>query len=587
MIRKSGFIIFVVVASLISLGVYLFAGTGVRLALIFGLEKSARAEVNIDKVSLGLAPLSMEVHRLQITDRNQPEFNVVSFDTAKATLELWPALMGYYVIDDMSIEGLAYQSKRSEKGEVFSREDSASEDGEDKSLGDKLKSKVPTADEVMAKVDLKTIEKGQNLKTVAKQERQSLADLKGKLPSKERLEEIKSKIEALSSQKITDAKDLAQKTEELKQLKDELEAEREKLIQAKDTLSNSRDRLQNATKELRDAANTDWQKIEQVANIKDGGLTGIAQMFLGDVWAKRIDQLQTAYRLIKPYIPKSSDDDAGQSEPEVPNRILPLPGKPYPSFWVKQANIDWIVRDASVALYFKNITAEHNVIGEPTSFQANAENMPDLNSLDVNGSFSIDEKFKSETTWSAQGIKLDPQTFGGGSQLTLESGLANISGQINLVNNKIQQQAALTLNQSSFKGDNSSAMQKLAEILNDQTQLSANITTTGTLSSPSVSVRSPLDKVIGDAILGEAKQKAKKLQQELRTDLDQKLKEQLSGNEELTQALTSQGTEIDQLDDIIEEAMKAKLKSVEDEAKSKAKDKIKDKLGDKLPNFGR
>ena len=587
MIRKSGFIIFVVVASLISLGVYLFAGTGVRLALIFGLEKSARAEVNIDKVSLGLAPLSMEVHRLQITDRNQPEFNVVSFDTAKATLELWPALMGYYVIDDMSIEGLAYQSKRSEKGEVFSREDSASEDGEDKSLGDKLKSKVPTADEVMAKVDLKTIEKGQNLKTVAKQERQSLADLKGKLPSKERLEEIKSKIEALSSQKITDAKDLAQKTEELKQLKDELEAEREKLIQAKDTLSNSRDRLQNATKELRDAANTDWQKIEQVANIKDGGLTGIAQMFLGDVWAKRIDQLQTAYRLIKPYIPKSSDDDAGQSEPEVPNRILPLPGKPYPSFWVKQANIDWIVRDASVALYFKNITTEHNVIGEPTSFQANAENMPDLNSLDVNGSFSIDEKFKSETTWSAQGIKLDPQTFGGGSQLTLESGLANISGQINLVNNKIQQQAALTLNQSSFKGDNSSAMQKLAEILNDQTQLSANITTTGTLSSPSVSVRSPLDKVIGDAILGEAKQKAKKLQQELRTDLDQKLKEQLSGNEELTQALTSQGTEIDQLDDIIEEAMKAKLKSVEDEAKSKAKDKIKDKLGDKLPNFGR
>ena len=117
-IRKSGWLVFIVFFAVLLALVYLLAGPAIRIGMVYSLEKAVGSEVNINKVSLELAPLALRINQLQITDAANPTHNSISFGQARASLELWPALLGYYVIDELTVDGLQYGAKRDEPGKV-------------------------------------------------------------------------------------------------------------------------------------------------------------------------------------------------------------------------------------------------------------------------------------------------------------------------------------------------------------------------------------------------------------------------------------------------------------------------------------
>ena len=86
MIRKSGWLIFLVLTAALLALVYLFAGFAIRLGMVYSLEAAVGAEVNIDDVSVKLAPLAVEIRGVQITDKNKPTHNSISFTEARAAL---------------------------------------------------------------------------------------------------------------------------------------------------------------------------------------------------------------------------------------------------------------------------------------------------------------------------------------------------------------------------------------------------------------------------------------------------------------------------------------------------------------------
>ena len=117
-------------------------------------------------------------------------------------------------------------------------------------------------------------------------------------------------------------------------------------------------------------------------------------------------------------------------------------------------------------------------------------------------------------------------------------------------------------------------MEQLATLLSDQAQIPLQLNAVGELSDPDVSIRSSLDKVIGDALLGEAREKLAQLEVNLRSQLDASLQQQLGGQPELSAALDQQDTEVTSIQNSIEEMLNAKISSVT----SGAKDRIKDTL---------
>lgn len=576
MIRKSGLLVFLALLAAVFALVYLFAGFALRLGMVYTLEKAAGAEVNIEKVGVSLAPLALNIRGLQVTDKDQPTHNSVSFAKAQAALELWPALLGYYVVQDLSLEGLEFGSERRRPGKVYRGENADAEEQID--LSDVLRLDIPNADELLARVDLQSKEKGEALRELMAQQKEQLSGLKNKLPEKEKLDTIQAQIKALTESKIENAADLATKAEQLKTLQDSLRQEREKVRRVKEELSQMRTGLEQSVADVRAAGEADWRRLQELANIRDGGLAPLSEILLGDFWGKKIGQLETFYRLIKPYIPaeggKGAEEEV-EEKPVLPNRILPLPRQPYPDFLVRNAQLQWLVAGGEASVRLQNITAQHAIINAPTTFSVDVEKLPRLAAFSLNGDFAVREKMTTNVQWKMQGLVFDEFALSGGdSRLQLAQGLLASDGSLKLVDRLVDQQATLLLQKPEFSAAGNRYMGQLAELLNRQAEIPLQIKATGQLSEPDVSVRSSLDKVIGDALLGEAREKLAAVETRLRQQLDATLKEQLGDESALLASLNRQGTEVDNVDGQIENMLNAKLQDVT----SGAKDRLKDAL---------
>ena len=578
-IRKSGWLVFIVFVAVLLALVYLLAGPAIRVGMVYSLEKAVGSEVNINKVALELAPLALRINQLQITDAANPTHNSISFGHARASLELWPALVGYYVIDELTVDGLQYGAKRDEPGKVY-RQPGA--DGEKVDLAQLLQVDLPDADTLIARANLQTPAKAEALKQLAQDEQQQLNSIKQQLPNKDSLAQYQQQIKALTDSKIANAADLAAKAEQLQQLKDALNAEKAKVEQVKQQLSQSKTKLQQAVNELKAASKADYANVQQLANLTDGGLAGISQILLGELWAERISQLQSLYLLAKPYLPEQLPQSASNDTPEVvlPNRILPLPSQPYPDFWVKTARVNWLIGGGEATIVLNDITAQHKLINSATRFALDVKQLPQLAAFTLNGDFAILEQMVTNLNWQLDGLNLQPLSLGqGDTALDLAAGLLSSSGKLNLTDNHISQSANLVLNAANFNSSGNKYLQQLAGLLNQQQQIPLNISASGLISAPEVSVRSSLDKLLGDALLGEAKQKVAAYQSQLQAKLDSQLQTGLAGQQDWAAMLSQQDGEVADVSASIENMLNAKLADVKDQAKDKLKDKLLNKLG--------
>ena len=143
----------------------------------------------------------------------------------------------------------------------------------------------------------------------------------------------------------------------------------------------------------------------------------------------------------------------------------------------------------------------------------------------------------------------------------------------------MKQQAQLVLQQAEFAASDNKYMQQLATLLNQQTEIPLNLNASGLISAPEVSIRSPLDKLLADAVLGEAKAKIAALQTELRSKLDSTLQTQLGGQGDWLAMLDQQEGEAASMEQSIEQMLNAKLADLKEQAADKLKDKLRDRLG--------
>lgn len=574
MIRKSGWLIFLCLLAAIFLLVYVFAGTATRIGLVYGLEKSAGAEVNIHKVSIGLFPLSLTIQDLQITDANQPEFNVVSFSRANAELELWPALLGYYVIRDLTVEQLAYGSERQKPGKVYRGELAETDEG-DFDLASFFAVELPDADELLARANLTAVAKGEQLKQLAQTEQQQVRQLRDQLPSSERLRELEQQIKAITDGDIRDAADLAAKTEQLKRLKDELQKDKQQLELVKQQLQQSRDNLHTAATDFRNATQADWQQLQSYANLADGGLAGISQLLLGDLWAERLQQLYTLYQMAAPYLPEGSRLDEQPEPMDLPGRILPLKQQAYPNFWVKNARLSLLIAGGTADVQIQDITAQHDIINAATRFTLDVQQLPMLQQFSLDGNFAIFEQLQSEVNWQLQGLQLAEQVFGeGATRFGLQQALLNSSGGLNLQGTSLSQQASVMLQGPSFSSGDNRYVQQLTQLLNQQAEIPFQINATGTVSRPSVSVSSPLDRIVANAIMGEAQAKFASYEQDLRSKFNARLPNTADDEQSLLSLLDREQASTEAMGEQIESLLNAQLGDLRDRALDRLRGRI-------------
>ena len=109
-IRWQGLVAFVVLLGIVVGGLYFFAESLTKKAIIKSAEATFGAEVNISEVQLSYSPLKLTVVDLQVTDSDKPEQNLFSFEQAAASVDVWQYLFGKVIIDELEVSQLAFST---------------------------------------------------------------------------------------------------------------------------------------------------------------------------------------------------------------------------------------------------------------------------------------------------------------------------------------------------------------------------------------------------------------------------------------------------------------------------------------------
>ncbi|MDP5206176.1 hypothetical protein ORI99_03845 [Alishewanella sp. SMS9] len=201
--------------------------------------------------------------------------------------------------------------------------------------------------------------------------------------------------------------------------------------------------------------------------------------------------------------------------------------------------------------------------------------LPKLNSLKLNGDFAILEQMITNLSWQLDDMALENLTLGNDkTAMTILAGLFSATGSLKLVDDQLKQQAKVLLKNANFDKTGNRYLDQLVSLLNQQGQIPLDVLAEGLISKPNVTIRSSLDRMLGDALLGEAKQKVAALQTKLRSDLDSRLQQQLAGQQEWLSLLQQQEGDTKALEGKLEELLNAKMGSIQDKLRKRLLDKL-------------
>lgn len=519
---------------------YLSANALIKSTLVKELSETTGAQVDIESVRLTFMPISLTIKGVALTDPYQPTHNTVSVDKAYAVVDPWPALKGFYVVDLLELHGVSYGVARASAGEVY-RTPPPKEPAFDFSV---LQSAtLPSANEILSRVNLKSVVQSELLKKAAQSLKQDVMALRADAPNAERIQEYRAAVARLTTVEGGVGLDLVTKANELNALKATFLEDKQKLGALMSLTAKSRQELNNQITAFRAAAQEDWRHLADLTNISSKGVAPIFEAILGERVAIEIAKLEALYRKAKVYA--GADDVAACEAGQISTNDAPCKDKAViPDFLVKRAFIHLVEGEDAVVIEASNITAQHTLIDKnPTTFELSVKGKGPLSGATLQGSFSVLDDVSLNVTWSVKNILLPAFEMEGPLPLSLLKGNMNIEGAAVIIDGILVVESDFYVNDLGMATMGNRYLDPMIAQLNQQGRLSINVNASGKLEAspftPEIRVRSSADQIFHGVLRAELQQGAEKLQKELRTAFDAKLSALSSQEHEWLSALNA------------------------------------------------
>ncbi|MDZ4662383.1 MAG: TIGR03545 family protein [Pseudomonadota bacterium] len=393
-IRFEAIIPFFLVCFAVWLYFVLFFDTHFRLGLEMGLSSGNGAETNIGSVRTSFWNASLDIKNIQLTDPENPINNRVQVESVRFKM-LWDALLrGKIVIDEASVNNIAIQTPRKNRGKVppplkASDEPSAAQKLAEKTLGraaDKLEGNV--LGDVATMIEDKGGKEQVNL--VADQLKSNIRAKELEKELKEKEKEWKSRFESLPKPK--EFEDLSQKLKDMKfntknpvefaaQLKEagritkEIENKFENLKATGGLLTGDIDKYGDAIKDLEKIAKDDIDDLEARLKIPKLDTKNLANVLFGPEIFSKVNMIENYKKKYEKYLPpKKSKEEKAAEKLEAHERAKGKNyqfGRPmsYPLFWLKLAKVSSTSTEAGfsgdVLGEVRNVTTDPKHLGLP------------------------------------------------------------------------------------------------------------------------------------------------------------------------------------------------------------------------------
>ena len=596
-IRWSGLIGFVVTVALIVTFWLFAAGPLLKMAIEKFGSDAVGAQVNVQDISFAFSPLSLTVTGVQVADKDAPMENVVSFDQAVATLQPFPLLLGKAIIPEMKLQGVAMGSARSESGaldpETEKPAEKASSDNTDtqneSGTADKVEisesKTLPSADDIIAREKLLTVERGEAFEAAYKQHKTQIDDALENLPSETVLKDYEKQLNKILKGKFKSLDDFKQRKQDLDALNAQFKQDKAAIAAAKKAIKDGKTDLKSKWSDLKSAPSDDLNNLKGKYTLDGAGASNLAALLFGDDAGGYAETALGYYEKVRPLLVDEEVKAQKQAlkEKRLEGRFVHFEtDRPLPDFWIKQLNFTMALPAVpkgsdslgQVAVKVTDITHQQAVINAPTRLWATGQNLKDIQSLKLTGilehrtSPGNDAFDLTIEGWRLNDVKL------GLAGLKLLSSNTHVQANASFSDGNMNVVANGLFKQSKFDSkDRTLVAKEMVAALKNVNQFTVSATAKGELTDPSVKLKSDLDNQLNTAFDKRKDQKQAELEAKLKKKLNDKLlsyagdyKDQIKDLNLAEGSLSSKGKALEKLG-------KSKLSSYEDQVKAEAKAK--------------
>ena len=582
--RLKGIIAFAATVIVIGLIFVVYAGQIIKASIEQGGSWYWGAQVDVANVDVTWSPFRLSVQEFEATDPQTPANNLVAFNQANVSLDLWQALLGQTLVHELVITDVGLNKARKSPGWV-SEKVLLEQAEQDETVVDQAVQSLPSVDEFMARSELKTVQAGIKLKQTYDSEKVAIDELRKDLPTEAELKEYQAAVKRITDAKVETPQQLAKLKDDLALLKAKFEKDKVALSKAKKQLSQSSKKVATALSELKDAPEQDMQMISERYQLDEGGAQNYAKLLFGPQAAEYTQLAQEYYAKAKPFLDKMNK--AKEQTKEVP---LPEDGRfvhfeeqePLPEWLVEKAQISMSLDQGQFDIQINELTAQHWVRNTPTTIKVTSENLLSTGALDLAGKLRVAKAgdVNADASWQVHGLNLVNLPLSGSEKLTmsLDKASVQLDGNINYQNSKFTNSNNIVLNGTEFSGKGDGKMsQLLVDVVSEVKNLSLDVGITGDANDQDTSINSDLDSIIYKAMKSRMKVELNKFKDKAKVRLQEKVAEQLNLTKGDAAALKALDGDFSNIEKQLEDLMKSKL---QDKLKDTLKDKLLNKLGD-------
>lgn len=573
--RWPGLVAFLVIVGLIAAFSWLLLDTILKWSLERTLGTLNGAEVNIAQVEHQWMPLKIRMHEVQVTDPAQPDYNRVAITEASGELNWEQLLLGRFHFEEVISTGIRVHTPRESAGEVYQLPDKSQMQSWFGDQMQDLQLSMPSVDEVMERVDLRTPKAIAEARQTFATQKQRVQEVLSQLPSKERLAQYEAQLKELSEGSISTPAQLQQRQQKFKALQDQFAADKAALEEFKQITSTAVKELKTQVENVKAAPQHDIDRVGELMQLNSQGLSEITAVLFGDQARRWADYMLLAYEQLMPMLQRTADETAVQP-PRGEGIWFSFTGADAPpDFLIKKARTEFAIGPTVLDVDWENITHQHAQLGQPTVFRARGENNALWTLLQLNGELALTaDGFDARQQWKVQGVNLAKTALSERSEFaaSILSALLDSEGNIVLRDSQFDGNAILRLANMTIEASAENQWtQVIAKALESLNRLDINADIKGALMSPDFKLRSDLDRQLGQALKKAAMDAAGT---EL-TALRQRLSSQSSG------FVSEYGDDLNELSSLLTDA-ENREKRLQSLLEAKLQDKLEDKVKDKL-----
>lgn len=592
-IRWSGLAGFIIVSALIVCFWLFAAGPLTKLAIESFGSRALGAKVDVADVSFGLNPMTITVSGVQLTDKDKPMENIVSFETAVANIEPFPLLLGKAIIPQLSLEGVATGTPRSESGAIKKTNKKQTEKSSsahtkpaaDDTSAEPKSQTLPSADEILERESLLTEQAGDAFEKAYESHSQNIEQSLANLPTEDSIKQYEVQLNKLLTGKFKNLEDFKQRKRELDALRNQFKQDKQAIADAQQAIAQGKSDMKEKFNALKAAPKQDLNNIKSKYTLDGAGASNLTALLFGEDAGGYAQTTLEYYEKVRPLL---VDEATQATKAELKAKRLEgryvqfETDRPQPDFWVKTLTFTMSLPQVGqpaqslgdVAVNVLDITHQQDVINRPTLVKGKGVNLRNIDSLTING--VLDHRTspgKDSFTLEVQNWQLNKVKLGLAG-LRMDNSVTDVSAKGVLIDGQLSASGQARFNQATFSSkDRTMLAKEMVAALKTIDTFVVNGRAKGPLTDPSMSINSDLDKQLNSAFDQRIAQKQQELENKIKAKLNDKLMSYAGDYQAQLKSLNLTEGNLASKGDALEKLGKQELSSYQDQLKAEAKAK--------------